>query len=136
MIVALFFVRGSISRRNAPIQRPKLTVRNSIPFWIVVSLSVLCAVADYWLKRASDLTHPLRSYAFATGVGLYAISAFGWVYIFRHFKLATVSAFFSLVVVVLLAITGVVAFRESLSTSEMVGLVCAVAALALLGRFQ
>jgi drug/metabolite transporter (DMT)-like permease len=111
-------------------------VRNSLPLWIVVSLSVTCVVADYWLKRASNLTHPLRSYAFLSGVGLYAISAFGWVYVFRYFKLATISAFFSLVVVVLLAITGVVAFRETLSTSEVVGLVCAVAALALLGRFQ
>ena len=78
----------------------------------------------------------MRSYAFASGVGLYAISAFGWVYVFRHFKLATISAFFSLVVVVLLAITGVVAFRESLSASELVGLGCAVAALVLLARFQ
>jgi drug/metabolite transporter (DMT)-like permease len=122
--------------KKCPNPKTEVTMRNSIPFWIVVSLSVVCAVADYWLKRASNLTHPLRSYAFASGVGLYAISAFGWVYIFRHFKLATVSAFFSLVVVVLLAITGVVAFRESLSASEIVGLICAVAALGLLGRFQ
>ena len=101
-----------------------------------MSLSVVSVVADYWLKRASDLTHPLRSYAFVSGVGLYAMSAFGWVYVFQHFKLATVSAFFSLVVVVLLAITGVVAFRVTLSASELVGLGCAVAALVLLGRFQ
>lgn len=111
-------------------------MRNSIPFWTVVSLSVVCAIADYWLKRASDLTHPLRSYAFASGAGLYVISAFGWVYVFRYFKLATIGAFFSLVVVILLAITGVVAFRESLSASELVGLGCALAALVLLGRFQ
>lgn len=96
----------------------------------------MCAFADYWLKRASDLTHPLRSGAFFSGAGLYALSAFGWVYVFRHFKLATISAFFSLVVVILLAITGVVVFRETLSTSEVVGLACAMAALLLLGRFQ
>ncbi len=101
-----------------------------------MSLSALCVVADYWLKRASDSEHPLRSSAFLFGVTLYAGSAFGWVYIFRHFKLATVSAFFSLIVVISLAITGVVAFRESLSASECVGLGCAAAALILLGRFQ
>jgi small multidrug resistance pump len=111
-------------------------VRNSVPFWIVLSLSALCVVADYWLKRASNLAHPVRSIQFLSGITLYAVSAFGWVYVFRHFKLATISAFFSLVVVVSLAITGVVVFRESLSTAETVGLGCAVAALALLGRFH
>jgi small multidrug resistance pump len=111
-------------------------VRNLVAFWVVVLLSVICAVADYWLKRASILANPLRSFAFACGGGLYAFSAFGWVYVFRHFKLATISAFFSLVLVVLLAITGMVAFRETLSTSEIIGLFCAVAALVLLGRFS
>jgi multidrug transporter EmrE-like cation transporter len=105
-------------------------------FWVVVLLSVICAVADYWLKRASILANPLRSFAFVYGGSLYAITAFGWVYVFRYFKLATISAFFSLFVVVLLAITGTVAFRETLSTSEIVGLFCAVAALVLLGRFS
>ena len=111
-------------------------MRNSIAFWIVMSLSAVCVVADYWLKRASDLPHPIRSVPFVAGISLYAVSAFGWVYVFRHFKLATISAFFSLFVVVALAITGVVAFRESLSATETVGLGCAVAALILLGRFH
>jgi small multidrug resistance pump len=111
-------------------------MRNSIPFWTVVSLSVVCVIADYLLKRASNLTHPVRSMAFLSAITLYAVSAFGWVYVFRHFKLATISAFFSLFVVVSLAITGVVAFRESLSAAETVGLGCAVAALVLLGRFH
>lgn len=101
-----------------------------------MSLSVLCVIADYWLKRASESAHPIRNYAFASGVGLYAISAFGWVFVFRHFMLATVNAFFSLIVVISLAVTGVVAFRESLSTSECIGLLCAAAALVLLGRFK
>jgi drug/metabolite transporter (DMT)-like permease len=110
-------------------------VRNIVAFWVVILLSVLCAVADYWLKRASELSSPFRSFAFIYGGSLYAVSAFGWVYVFRYFKLATISAFFSLVVVVLLAIMGMVAFRETLSTSEIIGLFCAVAALVLLGRF-
>lgn len=110
-------------------------MRNLLAFWVVILLSVICTVADYWLKKASLLSNPLRSSAFLLGGGLYAISAFGWVYVFRYFKLATISAFFSLVVVVLLAITGMVAFRETLSTPEIIGLFCAVAALVLLGRF-
>jgi len=109
-------------------------MRNSVPFWTAVLLSALCAVADYLLKRASNLSHPVRSMPFLAGITLYAVSAFGWVYVFRHFKLATISAFFSLFVVISLAITGAIAFRESLSTSETVGLGCAVAALILLGR--
>ena len=114
----------------------EVKVRDSVPFWTAVLLSAACAVADYWLKRASNLPHPLRSMQFLSGISLYAVSAFGWVYVFRHFKLVTISAFFSLFVVVSLAITGVVAFRESLSATETVGLGCAVAAMVLLGRFH
>jgi hypothetical protein len=69
---------GHGKQAHALVERRILTVRNSIPFWIVVLLSVACAMADYWLKRASELTHPFRSGAFVTGVVVYMFSAFGW----------------------------------------------------------
>ena len=47
-------------------------------------MSAICVIADYWLKRASNLAHPLRSGAFLSGISLYAISAFGWVAIYSY----------------------------------------------------
>lgn len=106
-----------------------------LPLLATIGLSLLCVAADYCLKRAGESDHPFRTRTFATGTALYALSAFGWVYVLRHAKLATVGALYCVIVVVLLAALGVVAFRESLSPTELIGLGCAVAALVLLGRF-
>lgn len=107
-----------------------------IPVLTILALSGVCVVADFLLKRASELAQPFRSPQFAVCMLLYAASAYGWVYVFRHIKLATVGAFFSVVVVVMLALIGMVVFNESLSLQEAVGLTCAVVALTLLGRFS
>lgn len=102
---------------------------------ITVALAIICVGADYLLKRASEMSSPFRTYYFSLGCILYVVSAPGWVIVFQHSKLSTIGAVFSIVVVLLLAIIGVFAFRENLSATEIVGLIFAVAALALLGRF-
>ncbi|MCY2986832.1 MAG: transporter [Planctomycetota bacterium] len=106
-----------------------------VPLLATVALSVLSVFADYLLKRASGLPSPFRSAQFLAAALIYAGSSFGWVYVLRHFKLATVGAVYSIVIVVLLALIGVTVFRESLTAAEATGLVFAVAALFLLGRF-
>lgn len=106
-----------------------------LPLLATVGLSLVCVGADYCLKRAGESDHPFRTRVFAAGTTLYALSAFGWVYVLRHAKLATVGALYCVIVVVMLAVVGVVAFRESLSIPELLGICCAVAALILLGRF-
>lgn len=106
-----------------------------LPLLATVGLSLCCVLADYLLKRAGASSQPYRTRAFACGVALYALSAFGWVYVLRHAKLATVGAVYCIIVVLLLAGVGVFAFGESLSRAELLGLGCAVAALLLLGRF-
>lgn len=104
-------------------------------FSAIVALSLICVIADYFLKRAGHAPNIFTNKHFAYGVALYAASAFGWVYVLRHAKLATVGAVYSVVLVIGLALAGVFGFRETLSASEVVGLGCAVAALVLLGRF-
>ena len=108
--------------------------RVALPLAVTVGLSVLSVAADYFLKLASALPHPFRSWQFAAGTCIFAGSSFGWVYVLQHLKLASVGAVYCVVVVVLLALIGVTVFRESLSASEVLGLICAVAALILLGR--
>jgi len=53
----------------------------------------------------------------------------------KHLKLATISVVYSVSMVVLLTTVGVVAFRESLSVYEIVGLLMAIGSLVLLMRF-
>jgi drug/metabolite transporter (DMT)-like permease len=66
---------------------------------------------------------------------VYASTAFGWVFVMRHLKLATISVVYSISMVLLLTAVGVVLFGESLNRYELAGIVLAVASLVLLVRF-
>ena len=105
---------------------------------IVVTLifSVIGVCGDYFLKLASQEKNSLRSPWFYIGFVLYASTAFGWVFVMKHLKLATVSVVYSVSMVLLLTTIGVIFFQENLSTYEVVGLAMAVGALVLLTRFS
>src|SRR6185436_8464261 len=103
---------------------------------VTVAFSVIGVVGDYYLKLASAKDESLKSPAFCIGFVLYASTAFGWVFVMKHLKLATVGVVYSISMVLLLTAVGVVAFKESLNGYEIVGLVMAVASLLLLTRFN
>lgn len=109
--------------------------RQTTAVLVTVGFSVVGVVGDYFLKLASGRDQPLRSGWFYLGFALYASTAFGWVYVMRHLKLATIGVLYSVSMILLLTAVGVVLFGESLSTSEAVGIVLALASLALLTRF-
>lgn len=66
---------------------------------------------------------------------VYASTAFGWVFVMKHLKLATINVVYSVSMVLLLTTIGVVFFRESLNYYEIAGLIMAVDSLILLVRF-
>lgn len=105
------------------------------PILVTIGFSAVGVLGDYLLKLASAQENPLRSRWFFIGFGVYASTAFGWVYVMRYLKLATIGVVYSISMILLLTAIGAVAFRESLNASEVVGLVLAVAALILLMRF-
>jgi multidrug transporter EmrE-like cation transporter len=109
--------------------------RTTLAILVTVGFSVIGVVGDYYLKLASGRDQPLRSGWFYLGFALYASTAFGWVFVMQHLKLATISVLYSVSMVLLLTGIGVVAFKETLNASEVVGLILAVASLVLLMRF-
>ena len=102
---------------------------------VTLAFSVIGVVGDYFLKLASTREQPLATGWFYLGFTLYASTAFGWVFVMRHLKLATISVLYSVSMILLLTAIGVVLFRESLNYFEMAGIVLAVASLVLLMRF-
>ena len=102
---------------------------------VTVAFSVIGVVGDYFLKLASSREQPLLSGWFYLGFALYASTAFGWVFVMKHLRLATISVVYSVSMVLLLTAVGVVMFREALNYYEVAGLVLAVASLVLLMRF-
>jgi drug/metabolite transporter (DMT)-like permease len=102
---------------------------------VTLGFSAVGILGDYFLKLASQEEESLKTPWFYLGFALYASTAFGWVFVMKHLKLATISVLYSVAMVVLLTTVGVVVFRESLNYYEMGGLVLAVASLILLMRF-
>ena len=109
--------------------------KSALAVVVTVAFSVVGVVGDYFLKLASGAESPMKSRWFYIGFAVYASTAFGWVFVMRHLKLATIGVVYSVSMILLLTATGVVLFRESLNAYEAVGLVLAVASLVLLVRF-
>jgi multidrug transporter EmrE-like cation transporter len=97
-------------------------MKNSLPLVVTVAFSVVGVVGDYLLKLASEQRAPLRSGWFYLGFVVYASTAFGWVYVMRHLKLATIGAVYSVSMILLLTGVGVAAFRQPLNAYEVAGL--------------
>ena len=109
--------------------------RTTLAVLVTIGFSLVGVVGDYFLKLASGREQPLRAGWFYVGFVLYASTAFGWVFVMRHLKLATISVLYSVSMVLLLTAVGVVFFRESLNSYEVAGIVLALASLVLLMRF-
>jgi len=106
----------------------------SLPFYSIIALSVATVLADAALKRAGQATQPINAW-FAVGVAIYAVSAFGWVYVFRHLRFAEAGVIYSLSVILLMVFTGVVYFKETLKIGECAGISLAIVSILLLKRF-
>jgi small multidrug resistance pump len=102
---------------------------------VTIAFSIVGVVGDYLLKRASEQTNPMQSRWFYIGFVVYASTAFGWVFVMRHLKLATIGVVYSVSMILLLMTVGIVFFREPLNRYEVLGLAMAVASLILLIRF-
>lgn len=102
---------------------------------VTVAFSVVGVLGDFLLKLASSQKAPMRSRWFFLGFAVYASTAFGWVFVMRHLKLATIGVVYSVSMVLLLTGIGALFFRESLNVYEVAGLVMAIGALLLLTRF-
>jgi multidrug transporter EmrE-like cation transporter len=113
----------------------KLLSPRVIAILVTIGLSLLAVIGDYFLKRASGAGAPFRTAAFVIGFVIYASTAFGTVFVFRHLKLATSGGIYAVSFVLLLTLLGIVEFREQLRPSEVLGLFMAVGALVLLTRF-
>jgi hypothetical protein len=69
--------------------------KTTVAILVTVAFSVVGVLGDYFLKLASAYEQPLRTGWFYVGFTLYASTAFGWVFVMRHLKLATISVLYS-----------------------------------------
>jgi len=109
--------------------------KTTLAYLVAAVMSAIGIIGDYFLKRASGKDNPLCSWSFAVGVVLYSSTAFAWVFVMQHLKLATIGVIYSVCMILLLTGMGVFLFEETLTRSEIAGIVLAIAAVLLLTRF-
>jgi drug/metabolite transporter (DMT)-like permease len=113
----------------------RLSSMRTLAVIVTAVLSLLAVVGDYFLKRASAAEAPFRTGTFLIGFVIYASTAFGTVFVFRHLKLATSGVVYAVCLVLMLTVLGIVGFRETLKPVEMLGIAMALGSLVLLTRF-
>jgi small multidrug resistance pump len=92
--------------------------KNLLAVVVTIAFSLFGVVGDYFLKLASTNENSLKTTSFYIGLVLYASTAFGWIFVMKHLKLATIGVVYSVSMILLLTAVGVVFFRESLNTYE------------------
>jgi multidrug transporter EmrE-like cation transporter len=102
---------------------------------LVVLLSLIGVVGDFFVKLAGSGTKFIELRWFIIGFLIYASTAFGWFFVMKHIKLATLGVFYAVSTVLFITIVGVFYFKESLNVYEVVGIVTAIISIVLLGRF-
>jgi drug/metabolite transporter (DMT)-like permease len=101
---------------------------------IAILLSAVSVLADYFLKLASQKEVALNSWLFLGGLS-YALTAIGWVFVFRHLTFAQVGVVYSVSNVLLLALVGVVVLGETLRPIEAVSIGLGIVSIVILVRF-
>jgi len=109
--------------------------QSTVAILVTMLFSAIGVVGDSFLKLASAEDVPWRSRWFLIGFALYASTAFGWVFVMKHLKLATIGVFYSVAMVVLLTTVGALFFGERVSAWEVLGIAMGVGSLVILSRF-
>lgn len=109
--------------------------KTAMAILVATVMSGVGIVGDYFLKKASGERNPLTTVTFVVGLVLYASTAFAWVYVMRHLKLATIGVIYSVSMILLLTGMGYFLFDEELNRYEIAGIGLAIASILLLGRF-
>lgn len=100
-------------------------------FLITVLLALAAVAGDGFLKVASESPRPFLCWQFLAGFLIYGLTAFGWVVVMPHLKLAYIGVIFCLTMVLSLCILGLF-FGEKLNSTEWLGIGLAAASLILL----
>ncbi|HLF54829.1 MAG TPA: transporter [Candidatus Nanoarchaeia archaeon] len=102
---------------------------------VTIGMTIIGVIGDTILKLAGSGTRYIDWKLFTIGFILYASTALGWFFVLKHMKLATVGAFYSVILILLLTFVGIFYFKETIDLYEMTGIGAAIISLMLLTRF-
>ncbi len=106
-----------------------------IAFITAIFLSAIAVLADYFIKKASQLPN-IWNKSLLIGAVIYGLSAIGWVIVMKSMKLSTLGVIFGLSCIIMVTAISVFIFHEKLSTIEIIGILLGIISLTILYRFS
>lgn len=107
-----------------------------IPILVVILVSIITVVGDFFIKLSGSAgTKFIRIGTFTLGLFFYFLTAFGWFFVMKHIKLASIGVIYGITTALLLAIIGYFFFSEHLSYFEIFGILLGIIAIFILSRF-
>lgn len=97
-------------------------------FLVVIIIVLLNTVGDYFLKVSSERQESFLTYQAFLGALLYAISAFGWIYVMQRFNLTVVGVLYSTMTIVVLTFLSITIFKEEVTKWQLLSAVLAIIA--------
>lgn len=111
-----------------------MNISHSTAVLVTVLIALVTVVGDYFIKVASASTPQFLNRHFFIGLVLYSLTAFFWVLVMPHLKLAYLGVIYSLTIVLSLCFMGLLFFGETLRPTEWLGVALACVSLLLLHR--
>jgi len=102
-------------------------------FWLVLA-TALTVIGDYFIKLASVHAAGMTSGAFLLGALCYGTPAVAWFYMMQKHSLAMIAVFYSSATLIILALLGIVVFKEAATWREALGICLALAAVIVMHR--
>ncbi len=87
---------------------------------VIVSV-IITIVGDYCLKLGSLQNNTYSSPWTFIGAGLYASTAFIWVYLMKKTNLTVIASLYTSTTLILLILLGLFIFKEDVTTRQLVG---------------
>jgi len=109
---------------------------NWISLLAFLFLEGLSLLADYFIKNASLKVNLSGWPELLLGGLLYGLTAIGWFFLMREFKLLTISMFHGFGVIALTCLLGLIVFNEKLRIQEVLGIALGCCSIFLLMRFN
>ncbi|OHB14604.1 MAG: hypothetical protein A2431_04100 [Candidatus Zambryskibacteria bacterium RIFOXYC1_FULL_39_10] len=107
----------------------------NMPIIIVIGLSLVGVLGDYFLKLSGNGEKYIDWKWFIVGAIVYSSTAVGWFFVMKHIKLSTLGIVYATTTVLALTLVGILAFKESLSVYEIIGIIAGLLSIILLARF-
>lgn len=103
---------------------------------LILILELISLSGDYLIKKASLQNGLVGWKQLLVGGLVYGVTAIGWFYVMRVFKLFTIGILHSLIAIALSMALSQFVFGEKITSRELIGIILGFISIILLVRFQ